>query len=267
MIDVIKQQFTSGMSDNEKLNRVREFLQLACLKFIYDKGDFNQIVFTGGTALRVIFGLRRFSEDLDFSLVNHKGYSFLQLNSEIVRSFGLNGITVESAPKEDKTVHSTMLKFGGVLKASGLSPLEGQKLSIKLEIDTNPPKGGNLTNTLVNKIYVLNLAHFDLPSLFATKLHACFYRKYLKGRDYYDLIWYLGRKIKPNLLLLNNAIAQTQGKNPNLNENTFKTFLLEHIERVDLEKAKKDVERFLEDKTELKLFDAKVIRSTIENSY
>ncbi len=267
MIDVIKQQFTAGMPDNEKLNRIREFLQLACLKFIYDKGIFNKIAFTGGTALRLIFGMRRFSEDLDFSLFDKKGYSFSELNSEILRGFSLNGIKVESAQKEEKTVHSALFKFSGVLKATGLSPLDGQKLSIKLEIDTNPPKGGNLTETLVNKVYVLNLVHFDLPSLFATKLHACFYRKYLKGRDYYDLIWYLSRKVKPNLLLLNNAIAQTQGENPRLDEAGFKKFLLEHVKKVDLSLAKKDVERFLEDKAELALFDSKAIQAAIENVY
>ena len=267
MIEVLKQQFTPQMPDNEKLNRLREFLQLVCLKIMYDKGGFINLAFTGGTALRVIFGLQRFSEDLDFSLVDKKGYNFSELNAELVRGFMLNGLTVESTPKDKKNVHSAMLKFAGILKAVGLSPMENQKLSIKIEIDTNPPKGGNLVRTLVNKVYVLNIAHFDLPSLFATKLHACFYRKYLKGRDFYDFIWYLSKRVRPNFPLFNNAVTQTQGKNPNIEESNFKKFLLKNIEKVDFVQAKKDVERFLENKSDLALFDKKAICDTIDTVY
>jgi hypothetical protein len=160
-----------------------------------------------------------------------------------------------------------MLRFPGVLKAIGLSPLESQKLSIKLEVDTNPPKGGHVQTRIIQRAYVFNVAHFDLPSMFATKLHACFYRTYLKGRDYYDFIWYMGNKVKPNFTLLNNAIAQTQGTNPAIDEGNFKEFLLKGIEKVDFQEAQKDVERFLEDKSELRLFDATLIKSSIEAVY
>jgi len=267
MIELLRQQLNPQMTDEEKLNRLREALQLAALKSLYDAGAFDNLSFTGGTALRLVFGLRRFSEDLDFSLFEKKGYSFEKLTGELTRGFGLLGLPIEAKPKVLKTVQSVMLKFPGVLKSVGLSPLQDQKLLIKLDVDTNPPKGGELTSSLINRMYMFSCVHYDLPSLFATKLHACFYRVYLKGRDYYDLIWYLSRKVKPNLLLLNNAIAQTQGKNPRLDENSFKKFLLEHLEKVDLLSAKKDVERFLEDKTELALFDSKAIQAAIENAY
>ena len=83
-------------------------------------------------------------------------------------------------------------------------------------MDTNPPKGGRTAETPLNKTYIFSVRHFDLPSMLATKLHACFYRKYTKGRDFYDLVWYLGRKVFPNLELLNNAIQQTEGKSRGL---------------------------------------------------
>lgn len=267
MIDLLKQQFTSVMSNEEKLNRVRELLQLTCLKIIYDKDFFRNIAFTGGTALRIIFDMRRFSEDLDFSLVNKKGYNFFNINSELIRGFGLYGLKIESVPKVDKNVHSAFLKFGGLLKEVGLSPLESQKLSIKIEIDTNPPKGGNSLTTFVDKTYTLNIHHFDLPSMFATKLCACFYRKYTKGRDFYDLIWYAGRKVKPNYLLMNNAIKQVRDKNPEIDEHNFKDFLLTHIEKIDFNIVKKDVERFLEDKGELRIFELKAIKNAIDITY
>jgi len=269
MIEILKKQFTENMPLEEKLNRVREFLQIVALKILYDKGILNNLIFVGGTALRVLYDIRRFSEDLDFSLLQKKAYDFLELNNELVRGFKLYGFHVESNPRNKKegAVYGTFLKFSGLLKDVGLSALSSQKLSIKLEIDTNPPKGGNLAATLVNKTYIINITHFDLPSAFATKLHACFYRKFTKGRDFYDFVWYMGRRIKPNYVLLNNAIEQTQGSSPRLNEDNFREFLLKNIEEIDFNQAKKDVERFLEDKSELKFFDKKLIANSIESVY
>lgn len=267
MIDILKKQFTKDMSADEKLNRVRELLQLTALKIIYDKDFFKNVAFVGGTALRVLFDLRRFSEDLDFSLIDKKGYDFSIVNSEIIRGFKLYGLNVESRPKDEKNVNSAFLKFSGLLKELGLSNLKDQKLSVKLEIDTDPPAGAHIESTIVNKTYIINLIHPDISSLYATKLHACFFRKYLKGRDFYDFIWYLGRKARPNFKLLNNAITQTQGANPGIKEENFRAFLLRKIEKVNFDEAKKDVERFLEDKSELKLFNAGLIKQTIESTY
>lgn len=267
MIEVLKQQFNRDMPNEEKVNRSREFLQILCLKIMYDKGFLDKLAFVGRTALRIIFDMRRFSEDLDFSLVHKRGYNFFYINSELIRGFELYGLKMESKPKEERNVHSAFLKFRGLLEELGISPLVSQVLSVKIEVDTNPPLGGNLVTTYVNKTYPLNITHFDLPSMFATKLSACFYRKYTKGRDFYDLVWYLGKKIKPNLPLLNNAIRQTQGKNPRIDERNFKEFLLEHIAKIDFNSVKKDVERFLEDKAELKLLDLKPIKNSIEAFY
>jgi len=267
MIEVIQQQFKPDMPDELKLNLAREFLQILALKIMHDKHFFYNLAFTGGTALRILFNTKRFSEDLDFSLVEKKGYSFSEINSKLISEFRLYGLNTEIKPSEERTVHSVFLKFSGLLKLLGLSPLNGQKLAIKIEIDTNPPKGGILETTLINKTYVFPIVHFDLPSMFAAKLSACFYRKYTKGRDFYDFIWYISKKNMPNFLLLNNAIEQTQGHSPKIDESNFKNFLLENIEKIDFNLVKLDVERFLEDKTELGLFDLKIIKPTIERTY
>lgn len=264
MIDVLKQHLNAAMSAEEKLNRIREILQLTVLKIMYDKGYFNKLAFVGGTALRVFFNLRRFSEDLDFSLVDKEGYRFPEINSQIERELRLYGLNVESKPKEEGAMHSSFLKFSGLMKDLGISNLAQQKLSIKIEIDSDPPAGWHLVTTLVNNVYMLNLVHFDLPSLYASKLHACFFRKYTKGRDFYDLVWYIAKKITPNYTLLNNAIKQTQGYDLHLNEGNFKQFILERLKKVDFSAVKKDVERFLEDKSELKLLEPEVIKNSIE---
>ncbi len=267
MIDVIKQQFNNGMSVNQKLNVTREFLQILSLKILNEKKVFDHIAFGGGTSLRFLYGLKRFSEDLDFSLIKTRGYDFQKIDEQLKKSFHLHGLPLETKMKAEGNVHNLMMKFTGLINDLGLSGLPGQKLSIKLEIDTNPPAGWQLTNTIINKIYMVNIVHYDLPSLYAGKLHACFYRKFTKGRDIYDFVWYLGKKLKPNFLLLNNAIQQTQGQDAGINEGNFKSFLLEYIKRLDFQQAKKDVERFLEDKSELSLFNKDVIRNTIEGVY
>ena len=267
MIEVLRQQFKPDMSNEEKINRVREALQLTVLKILYDKGYFSRIAFVGGTALRVLFDLRRFSEDLDFSLVQKKGYYFPELIAQVAHELGLYGLTAQARAKEEKTVQSSFLRFAGLLKQLGLSNLEDQKLSIKIEVDSNPPAGWQLETSLVNKMYMLNLTHFDLSSLYATKLHACFYRKYIKGRDFYDLVWYIGKKVRPNYALLNNAIKQTQGHAPQVREDNFSEFLLEKIKNLDFVLIRKDVERLIEDKNELRLLNPETIKNSLRTAF
>lgn len=268
MIEVLKEQFTASMSREDKENRLREFLQILILKVLHDKGWFENLVFVGGTALRILFNVRRFSEDLDFSLINPAGYDFEKLCGELHKEIELHGLKMEKTLKKVKTVNNALLKFPGLLNELGISPLPGQKLSIKLEVDTNPPPGGKIENSLVNKTYIFYVKHYDLSSMFATKISACFYRKYLKGRDFYDLIWYLARKVTPDYALLNNAIRQTQGKAPSaLGGHNIKEFLLNNLKKTDLEKAAKDVERFLDDKSELKLFNYELIKDSIDSVF
>lgn len=267
MIELLKQQI-SGLPDREaKTNRARELLQLLFLKILQDKGYFRNMSFTGGTALRVLYDMRRFSEDLDFSVIDKKGYDFADIISVMQRELRLNGLNTSVKTKIKNTVQSCMLKFPGLLKATGISPLESENLSIKIEADSNPPAGGEIDNTLVNKMYVLNITHFALSSMYATKLHACFFRTYIKGRDFYDLLWYLGKKIKPNYTLLNNAIKQTQTTSYDVSEANIKGLLLKRVADVDFNLVKQDVERFLEDKNELKLLEADIIFKGISDVF
>lgn len=266
MIEVLKQQLTASMSVYEKLNRTREFLQIMALKNLADQNAFDHIAFVGGTALRILYDIRRFSEDLDFSLVAAKGYDFGKLNAGLVRYFGLNNLEAESRIKAEKTVHGTFLKFPGLLKELGLGALEAQKLSIKLEVDASPPEGWKLADTTLNRTYIFRVRHFDLPSMMATKLHACFFRKYTKGRDFYDLLWYLTRKVSPNIVLLNNAIRQTEKKDPGLTRDALRDFILERLEKVDFDAAIKDVRRFIADESELKAINKASLRSLVSGA-
>lgn len=266
MIEALKQELAGGVSVEDKANKAREFLQILALKSLSDQDAFLNIAFIGGTALRIIYGLRRFSEDLDFSIVSAKGYDFNAICGGLEKVFRLNGLNAVLNKDKEKTVNSAFLTFPGLPHALGLSGHKQEKLSIKLEIDTNPPAGWKMQTTVLNKTYLFDVAHYDLPSMFAGKLHACFYRRYTKGRDIYDLFWYLGRKVQPNFEMLNNAVAQSQGRAPGVDAGNFKEFMLERAVNIDLGAAKKDVERFLEDKSELRLFTKETLAAAMNSA-
>jgi predicted nucleotidyltransferase component of viral defense system len=239
-------------------------LQSLILKIIYDKDYFKNLAFVGGTALRFLYGLRRFSEDIDFSLINKEGYKFDSFLEKITYELEKYGLSVEIKKDAKEPVQSAMLKFKDILYLLELSRQKSQKISIKLEIDSNPPKGWNTELSLISKYFVFTVLHFDIPSLYSTKIHACFFRKYIKGRDFYDLIWYFGKNVVPNFRLLNNAIEQTEKKRMDLNAKNFNDFLKERLKKIDFAKVRKDVERFVEDKNELKLLDKDMILKVLD---
>lgn len=264
-MDIIRRVLHAGKTQEEKINALREFLQVLILRIIYDKGYFKNLSFFGGTALRFLYDLRRFSEDLDFSLIEKNRYRFDKLVSDLSRELTNYGLHADITKKDKKTVQNIDIRFKNVLHELNLSPLKSQKIFIRFEIDTNPPKGWTTRVSLINRLYIFTVTHFDLPSLYALKVHACFYRKYTKGRDFYDLIWYLGKGIKPNYLLLNNAIKQTEKTKSVIDEDNFKDFLRRKIKKVDFSAIKRDVERFLEDKSELRLFDKKLMLKILKH--
>ena len=215
MLDLIKKNISDIATREVKIHITREFLQLLILKIIYDKNYFKNLAFVGGTALRFLYGLRRFSEDLDFSLISEKGYKFDIFLKKVAYDLEKAGFSIDIKKNALGSIQLAMLKFNELLYLLGLSNQKGQKLSIRIEVDSNPPRGWNTELSLVSKHFVFTVTHFDIPSLYATKLHACFFRKYTKGRDFYDLIWYLGKNLNPNFELLNNAIEQTEHKKIN----------------------------------------------------
>ena len=264
MLDIIKKHINDKMSVEEKIHLVREALQIIILKILYDIGMFKTMAFVGGTALRVLFDLRRFSEALDFSITQDKGYDFHKLSGDLQYKLKKYGLDIDVKENDEKIVQGIILRFKDILPSLGLSPLKSQKLSIRLEVDTNPPAGWKTDISLVNKIYTFTVVHYDIPSLYASKLAACFFRKYVKGRDFYDLVWYLGKKTAPNLELLNNAIWQVDPKAATVTDENFKEFLKAKLAKIDFAGVRRDVARFLVDKEEVKLLDKDLILQLIK---
>ncbi len=249
-----------------KYNAMREYLQAYVLRIMHDRGAFQSTAFVGGTALRFLYGLPRFSEDLDFSQHKRPDCSFTNLMSDIKQELISAGYEPSVTAKEVKTVQSAFVKFEGLLYEAKLSPLKAQKFSIKIEIDTNPPKGAALTTQIVNKFFPIAFLSYDLPSLFAGKIHALLSRKYTKGRDYYDLAWYLSRfkTLEPNFKFLHNALTQTGYEKKKPSENNWREYLGDVVKKTDWKTVYNDVANFLENPKDMDIFTKENVLRLIE---
>lgn len=241
---------------DQKFNAMREYVQAYLLSVLYEAGFFRNSAFVGGTALRFLHGLPRFSEDLDFSAAGKEKMEFGELMRKLMRELKLAGYTATAAIKDEKTAQSAFVKFEGLLFEAGISPLKSQKFSVKIEIDTNPPQGAVLEEKLVNKFFPINFLSFDRASLFAGKINALLSRKYAKGRDFFDLGWYLltWKGLQPNFIMLNNALRQTGWKGEGLAAENWRMFLQEVVEKTDWKAVKSDVVRFLDRPSDADIF-------------
>ncbi len=233
--------------ESNKLNVMREYLQSYILKILQENNFFNNAAFLGGTALRFVYDLPRYSEYLDFSSTK-KSFDRLDDNVKILkRELSLAGYDVSFSSDFSKTVQYSFVKFKGLKYESGLSPHNEEKMSIKLDLDTNPPSGAVVERNIKNKYFLLSFNTYDLSSLFSGKIHALLFRKYTKGRDWYDLLWYLtnDEKPRPNLVLLNNAVKQTDRNHKQLTEKNWKEVLKKRIKKCDFKKARNEVSKFL----------------------
>jgi len=243
-------QILSGI-DNPILVRcvAREYVQARVLQSLQDRGVFNTWVFQGGTALRFLYSMPRFSEDLDFALVEPGLPVNFRDNIVIAgRVFEAEDYDVGMRISDNRTVKSAFVNLKGLLFELGLSTHSSETLSIKVEVDSNPPAGAKTVSTIVRRHVILNLQHYDKASLFAGKLHAFLARRYVKGRDIYDLVWYLSDRTwpAPNLELLNNALAQTGWRGPPVTAENWRQLIARQVERLDWKQVVADVEPFLE---------------------
>lgn len=244
-----------------KLNIMREYLQAYMLRVMQNEGALRSAAFLGGTALRFLYNLPRFSEDLDFSLVKSGEYNFSALIKKIQYELTLAGYKVSLTYNDAKTVHSAFIKFEELMHDAAISPLKNQKFSIKLDIDMNPPRGAKLKTEIVNKYFPISFLSYTIESLFAGKLHALLSRKYTKGRDFFDLGWYISKwkGISPNIELLSNALIQTGWKKEIPTEKNWRKFISLVVCDTDWKKVNSDAERFLENTSDINIFTKETI--------
>lgn len=230
-------------------NLAREYLQARILGAMQRAGAMIPLAFHGGTALRFLFAAMRFSEDLDFALEQaHKQYDFRAYLQAIQAEFAAEGYAVTLKVSDQKAMHSAFVRFSGLPYELGLSPHRDEVLAVKIEVDTNPPAGAVLATTVIRRHVILQLHHHDRSSMLAGKMHAVLQRPYTKGRDLYDLLWYLSDRSwpAPNLILLNNALRQTGWSGPELSEKNWRLVLADQLQRFNWARVLDDVRPLLE---------------------
>lgn len=255
-VEIILERFRTEApkTAQQEQHLLREILQEIALSALARAGFFKQGAFHGGTCLRILHGARRFSEDLDFILKEVRAdFDWSRYERVLVDEFGLYGVELEIRDRATQTaIQARWLKDRSLGKILDLKhPLRsGQKITVKLEVDCNPPAGSTFETGYVNFPVPFSLLAQDLESGFACKLHALLCRDYVKGRDWYDLTWYVGRRIRPRLELLENAIDQ-QGPWVGQKQKVDIPWLIAELgnktDTVDFRQAQKDVERFLDE--------------------
>ncbi len=248
----------------ERKNAMNEIMQEIVLCGLARAGFFKKAAFYGGTALRIFYGLERFSEDLDFSLMANDSdfdlkeyFPFLEKE---VRSFGLNVSITEKEKTKDSAIRSAFLK-GNTQEYLLLfyaddsiaeSVAHNEVVKIKFEVDVNPPKYATFEHKyrLLPVPYEVNI--YDMPSLFAGKLHAVICRAWqsrIKGRDLYDYVFYLSCGASFNLKHLNQRLIDSgfipEGTECSLED--IKNMLSDRFSTIDFAEAKQDAEPFIHD--------------------
>jgi predicted nucleotidyltransferase component of viral defense system len=251
---------------------LREIMQEVALAGLYRGGFFEKAAFYGGTALRIFHGIDRFSEDLDFSLLQpDPDFSLDKYLDAVQTEFQALGMRVsikEKRKAKDTHVDSAFLKsetiwrelvLEGIIPQSGLG--QQASIKIKIEVDTVPPVGFETEEKLLLRPFSFYVKCFTLPNLFAGKMHALLFRKWkenVKGRDWYDFEWYVKKDVPMNL---KHFIERAQGsgdlQDEKLTEQQFRKLLTDRINSVDTEKVKADAVRFIPDGSRLDLWSKK----------
>ncbi len=258
MKDYLRELVRTASTPANARNIVREYLQARLLETLQDEGAMIPLAFHGGTALRFLYNSARYSEDLDFALEREPSqYDFRSYLEAIRKSLPAENYKVELKMNDRKTVHSAFVRFPGLLHELNLSPHRSEVLAVKLEVDTRPPAGAQLDTTIVRRHVMLHVQHHDKASLLAGKLHAVLQRPFLKGRDVYDLMWYLSDPTwpSPNLVLLNNALHQTQWQGPTLNESNWRKVVGKQIRQADWKSILADLRPFIERESEVEMLN------------
>jgi predicted nucleotidyltransferase component of viral defense system len=249
-------------SAEDYTHALREIMQEIALLGLWRSKFFEKAAFYGGTALRILYGLDRFSEDLDFSLLSPmNGFDLDRYSTALEKELRAFGFDVRMEKRNKAIAGPVQSAF---LKANTLNELlvittdesivrevpRGQILKIKLEVDTNPPGGFDTESKFLLQPIPFAVRTYTLPDLFAGKMHAVLCRQWknrVKGRDWYDLVWYVANKPELHLSHLEQRMRQSGhwSDNHTLDKGVFRKLLSKKIDTLDLDQARSEVEPFV----------------------
>jgi len=256
---------------DDSVRALREIMQEIALLGLWRSKFFEKAAFYGGTALRVLYGLDRFSEDLDFSLLErNEKFDLASYNDALKRELSAFGfeVEIESRKKSAATaIQSTFLKantrYQMITVEFDKSLIQqiprNQKLNIKLEADTDPPPGFTTANKYLLLPIPFAVRTFSLPNLFAGKMHAVLCREWksrIKGRDWYDFVWFAANHPDMHLFYLEQRMRQTghwHGTST-MTPKDFFAMLTRRISKINLDQARREVEPFVKNTSSLTLW-------------
>jgi predicted nucleotidyltransferase component of viral defense system len=260
-------------SEDDVINALKEIYQEIALLGLYRGGFFQKGVFYGGTALRILYGLDRFSEDLDFSLLQkddhfniEKYFPFvidefeaLGLTISISKKSKIKNSNIESAfLKNDTSIHTLDIQTPNISNIlNGIH--SGKKLKIKFEVDTNPPLKFQIKSHTMLLPTTFNIVAMTLPNLYAGKVHALLFRNWknrVKGRDWYDFEWYVKRSESVNLEHLKERMVESGDfkMDDELSLSNLKELLHKKIDTLDIQKVKDEVKVFIKESSLLEFY-------------
>jgi predicted nucleotidyltransferase component of viral defense system len=253
-------------STDDHINALREIYQSIALCGLWRAKFHEKGAFYGGTALRILYGLDRYSEDMDFSLLAPDRQfdlaRYCAFIEEELRAWGFSATVVAKKKSSDSAIESAFLKANTreqlLVIETGTEVVEAihgrRRLKIKIEVDTDPPPGFRTETRFLLQPIPFSVRVYDSPSLFAGKMHALLCRDWktrVKGRDWYDFVWYVGRATELDLSHLEIRMRQSghYDDEDELDEHRFRQLLSEKISILDIASARSDVERFIPDRS------------------
>ena len=251
-----------------KENALHEVMQQIALAGLSRGGFFEKAAFYGGTCLHLLYGMRRFSEDMDFSLLEPDlGFRFEDYFPAVVEEFKMAGKDVEIKMKhkgQPSAIESAFLKESSNVFDIGFTT--EKRLKVKVEVDIDPPPKFTTEMKLLELPRKCWVRSYDLPGLYAGKVSAALFRKWknrVKGRDWYDVMWYIQNRVELDLAHL---IERAKESEPTADVSTREKLLAAfdaRIDSIDFENAKQDVLLYLKDPKEVDIWSREFFKEYI----
>ncbi len=260
-------------SEQDYINALKELFQEIALLGLWRAKFFEHAAFYGGTALRIVYGLDRFSEDMDFSLLKpNEQFSLSKYNQAIIDELAAFGFEVSVQNKSKTTqsaIESAFIKATTVKQLITIKVASAMRMNlhpkhtikIKMEVDTQPPLEFTTEAKSLFLPIPFSVLTYSKQDLFAGKMHALLCRKWqnrIKGRDWYDYYWYVSRQIPVNLIHLQARLIQSNHWDPaqTLTHDHLIALIQNKIYDIDFNAAKQDVLTFLKDKSAVDVWSA-----------
>ena len=252
----------------DERNAIHEVMQQIALAGLARGGFFQKAAFYGGTCLRLLHGMHRFSDDMDFSLLEpDRDFHFEDYFPAVVEEFKLAGKDVEIKMKhkgQPSAIESAFLKESSDVFDIGFTTEKRQK--VKIEVDIDPPPKFSTEMCVLNEPRSCIVRAYTLPDLFAGKVSAALFRKWkhrIKGRDWYDVAWYITKHVPLDLAhLVERAKESAPEADVSTPEKVIAAFDA-RIDAIDFENARADVEPYVMDRTELDIWSAEFFRQMV----